>query len=658
MRRAFMLTTAVAVLAGASTAHAESNQAPPADVAGAAAANAVESVVVVANRRPESLDKIGQSVTVLTLEQIRADQEPVISDLLARTPGVSVTRTGGPGATTSLRIRGAESDQTVVLIDGVKMNDPSSTGGGYNFADLLVGDVARLEILRGPQSTLYGSQAIGGVVNIVTADPTRALQGDVNAEGGSYSTAYGKAALGGRQGPWSFRGAVSAYTTAGVSNFNERRGGKEADGYHNTAFTGRLGYAFSENASADLRAYYAETRNEFDGFPPPNYVLADTPDFGRSQQFVGYAGLNVGLFGDRLKNRVALQYTQIDRQNLNPTQPVTPYTFDASGKNRRFEYQGSAELAPGWLATFGAESERSAFRTASPSAYDPHPVPTRKTVGINSLYAQVTGEVLTGLTLTGGLRRDDHDTFGEHITGQASAAWSLFDGSTVLRTSWGQGFKAPTLYQLYSFYGNTDVKPEQAEGWDSSVEQRFWQGRAVVQATYFGRDSTNLIGFVSCPSAGRTGRCVTQPNGYYSNTARAETRGVELSGVVKPVQGLQVAANYTYTDAKDRSPTSINKGRELVRRPRDMANVTASYQLPVGVTAAVAARYAGASFDNTANTNRLKSYTLIDLRASYPLRQGLELYGRVENLFDRNYETAYLYGNLGRAAYAGVRASF
>ena len=650
MRRVLMLTTAL-VLTGASASHAQTS--PPApDVGGAAAANAVEQVVVVANRRPEAADKVGQSVTVLTLPEIRADQELVISDILARTPGVSVTRNGGPGQATSLRIRGAETDQTVVLVDGVKLNDPSAPGGGYNFADLLIDDVSRIEILRGPQSTLYGSQAIGGVVSIVTADPTRALQGDANVEGGSYSTGYAKAAVGGKSGGFTFRGAVSAYTTAGVSAFDKRFGGKEDDGYHNTAVTGRLGYAFSPIASVDLRAYYAEARNEFDGFPPPTYAIADDPEFGRTQQFVGYGGFNLGLFDNRLKNRLAIQYTQIDRQNLDLTQAPST-TFDSSGKNRRFEYQGIAQIAQGWTATFGVEDERSAFRTASPNAFDLTGSPFGKAVSISSVYGQLNAEVIPGLTLTGGVRRDDHDTFGDHVTAQAAAAWSLFGGNTVLRASWGQGFKAPTLYQLYSPYGTAALQPETADGWDGGIEQRFWNGRAQVTATYFGRDTSDLIGFVSCAGV----RCVTQPFGYYANTAKARARGVELSGSVTPAAGLQLNANYTYTDATDRSP-GATFGKDLARRPSDLANLSASYRFPFDIDASLAARYAGASFDNAANTRRLKSYTLVDLRLSHPLPHGLEVYGRIENMFDRAYETTYQYGSLGRAAYVGVRASF
>ena len=647
----------LALVAAGGAAHAQPARPPsPAPDGGgpgaAVAATEVGEVVVVAGRRPQLLDQVGQSVTVLTADQLRLDQEPVVSDVLARTPGVTFTRNGGPGETTSVRIRGAEADQTVVLIDGVKLNDPASTGGGYNFADLLVGDTARIEVLRGPQSTLYGGQAIGGVINIVTAGATHALEGSAQAEGGSYGTAYGRAALGGVAGRLRLRGAVSSYVTSGVSAFDRRAGGGEDDGYHNTTLSGRADYALAPGVSADLRAYYAEARNEFDGFG------RDSSEFGRTQQLVGYGGLNWTLAQGRLQNRAAVQYTQNDRQNFNPAQGVTPRTFEATGINRRFEYQGTATLAEGWTAVFGAETERSAFSTASPSAFAPRPRPTKNDVTVNSGYGQLQAQVAPTLSLTGGVRVDDHETFGSRATGQASAAWTVRPG-TVLRASWGQGFKPPTLYQLYSEYGSGDLKPETADGWDAGLEQRFELWRAAVQVTGFGRDSRDLIGFFSCPfGVPATGRCVAQPFGYYVNTARSEARGIELAGSATPLPALDLSGNYTWTDARDTSPGALTNGRELVRRPQVAANLLATWRGPLGLTASVAARYAGRSFDNAANTTRVKGYTLWDLRGSIPLRTGIELYGRVENLFDREYSTVFRYGTLGRAGYVGVRAAF
>ncbi len=630
---------------------------PPPDVAGGAAANAVDQVVVVADRLAEPLDKVGQSFTVLTRDQIRADQEPVVSDILARTPGVTFSRNGGVGEVTSLNIRGAVTDQTVVLIDGVKLNDPSSPGGGYNFGDLLVGDIARIEVLRGPQSTLYGSQAIGGVVNIVTAEPTKPLEGDAQVEGGTYGTASAKAAIGGRDQGLTWRLAATDYSTTGVSAFDRALGGREPDGYANQGVSGRVGYEVNPAVSLDVRGLFLNSRVKFDGYSTPTHAFGDDGESGKTQEGVAYAGLNVALLDGRLKNRIAGQYTSILRDNYDPADAPTTTTFHGLGTTARAEYQGVFAVAPGWQALFGAEHEQSTMTTSSPAFDAPGARPVTGVARIDSGYGQLQAEALPGLNLTGGLRYDDHSTFGGHAVGQTAAAWSLNGGATVLRASWGQGFKAPSLYELYSAYGNLGLHPEQANGWDGGVEQRAWGGRLDVQATYFGRDTTNQIAFVNCLSKAAP-LCATGRYGYYSNVARARAQGLELAGALRPLKGLTVEVNYTFTDVKDRSVGASTYGKQLARIPRDAANASASYVWPIKLTTAVAVRYAGQSYDDAANTIALKAYTLVDLRADYPLMRGLDVFGRIENLADTRYETTYRYGTLGRAAYIGLRASF
>jgi vitamin B12 transporter len=659
MRRKFILyvpSLALGLSAVGLHGVAMAQTAPPPDVAGAAAANAGPQIVVVADRTPEALDQVGQSVTVLTLPQIRADQELTVSDILDRIPGVSFARNGGVGETTSLYIRGAEADQTATVIDGVKLNDPSAPGGGFNFGDLLVSDIARIEVLRGPQSTLYGSQAIGGVVNIVTADPTQRLQGDAQVEGGTYDTLYVKGGIGGKDGPWTWRVAANAYSTTGVSAFDKRLGGIEPDGYRNQGVTGRLAYQVMPDVSLDLRGIYIQARSKFDGYSTPDGAFGDDNETGTTRESIAYAGLNFGLLDDRLQNRVAAQYTLTQRDDSDPADAPITKTFDGRGTNVRVEYQGTYLFAPGWQGVFGAETEREAITTSSPAFDAPGTAPTKADDTISSGYGQLKAEPIKDLTLAGGLRYDDHSTFGGHVVGQASAAWSLNQGNTILRASWGQGFKAPSLYELYSAYGNTALRPEEATGWDGGVEQRLWSGRIDLQATFFHRDTDHLIEFADCASVA-TPQCADGRYGFYENINKATAEGVELTADVKPVDGLDLNANYTYLDDKNRSP-GADFNDDLPRRPDNTANLTASYVWPIKLMTAAAMRYAGASFDDDANLTRLKSYTLVDLRAAYPLGRGLEVYGRIENLFDRAYETAFQYGSLGRAAYAGVRASF
>ncbi|MDP1986767.1 TonB-dependent siderophore receptor, partial [Phenylobacterium sp.] len=549
MRHDLLLGAATAaLLLTATAAKAELSDTRPASAA-ATDPTLLKGVVVTANRSAQAADRVGQSVTVLTAQDIEAAQTVAVADLLVRTPGVSLSRNGGVGASTALRIRGAESDQTVVVIDGVKLNDPSGTGGGFNFGSLLVGDIARIEVLRGAQSTLWGSQAIGGVVHIVTAEPVRPFQSGLDVEVGSRSTSYLRANVGGATERATWRLSASHYQTDGFSTFAR---GSEDDGYENLGLSGRANIRIADGVSVDLRAVYSDGTVDIDGFPAPTYAFGDTPETSDTMELVTYAGLNFDLLDGRLSNRIAHAYTRTERHNENPDQAVTPVTFDAEGLNNRFEYQGVLAIREGWTATFGAEHEDSEFRSASPSTFTPNPTPATAKVGILGAYAQIQAEVVDGLTLTGGVRRDDHDTFGGKALGQAAAAWSLNGGATVLRASFGQAFKAPSLYQLYSDYGNTALDPEEADGWDLGVEQRLLDGALVLSATYFARETTNQIDYVSCAS---TVTPMAAPLcfvngarrfGYYDNTALTEADGVELAAALT-LGAFDLQANYTQT---------------------------------------------------------------------------------------------------------------
>lgn len=622
-------------------------------VAPAHADDGADAIIVTAMRAPLRLDQLGASVTVFDQAEIDARQSIAVSDLLVQAPGVTVTRNGGVGTNTALRIRGAEADQTVVVIDGVKLNDPSSAGGGFNFAHLLVGDAARIELLRGPQSILWGSQAIGGVVNIVTAEPVAPLEGSFDIEAGSHGTAYARAGVGGASGRLAWRIAGSRYTTDGISAYARRAGGVERDGYENSGASARLGLEIAEGLHADLRGVYSKGRSDTDS------TSGDTLEYGYSEEAVGYAGLRADLFGGRLRNRIAFAYTDTDRDNFNPARAVER-TFDAAGRNKRWEYQGTLAIVDGWTAIFGAEREDSSMRTASPSNAVPHPVPVRGSARIDSVYGQLLVQPLAGLTLTGGLRYDDHDRFGDATQAGASLAWSL-RGGTMLRASYSEGFKAPTLYQLYTEYGNLALRPEEAEGWDASIEQRLLGGALLLSATYYERDTVNQIEYLSCPARSTDPLCFRtsgeRRNGYYDNISRARARGVELAGAAHLGEHLTLNANYSWTDAENRSP-GTNFGKALPRRPRHSAYASATVHGPAGLETTVAVRHAGKSFDNAANSYVLGSYTLVDLRASLPLDDRIQIFARVENLFDEQYETARNYGTLGRSAYAGLRANF
>jgi len=650
-RTAFATLAAASLLAAAPAFAAEvtDQQAAAPDVAGRAGATAVADVIVTANRSAQPIERVGASVTVLTQAAIEARQTPAVAELLAQTPGVSFTRNGGVGTSTGVNIRGAESQHTVVLIDGVKLNDPSSTQGGFNFGNLLVGDTARIEVLRGAQSTLWGSQAIGGVVNIVTAEPTEALQGSLDAEAGARGTTYFRGGVGGANERLSWRLAASRYDTDGFSAFAK---GTEDDGYTNTGLSGRLNVKVTDAVSLDLRSVWSSGRNDFDAFN------GDSREYGKTQELVAYAGLNFDLLDGRFRNRIGYAHTDTDRRNFNPDNKVQTLTFDAEGQNRRWEYQGAFAVTEALNATFGLEHEKSEMKTRSPGDWNPNPAFGRGEAELNSAYGQVQWTVLDGLTLTGGLRYDDHAQYGDNLLGQVAAAWALNEGDTVVRASWGQGFRAPGLYELYSEYGNLTLQPEEFDSWEVGVEQRLFD-RAVVSATYFNRQADNEIRYNGCSTPSTDPLCTVNGAGrwgYYRNVQKTEAQGVELVGRVDVTERLNVSANYTWTDAK--SASGATDGKRLTRRPEHMANLAADYAFAFGLKTGVAVRYVGETFNNDANTVVVGEYTLVDIRASYPINDNLEVYGRVENAFDEEYQTVLNYGTAGRGVFGGVRIRF
>jgi vitamin B12 transporter len=600
-----------------------------------------DEIVVTASRAPQSAVETGQAVTVLDRELIEQRQAVVVSDLLAQTPGIAVSRNGGVGGFTGLRLRGAEAEQTLVLIDGVKVNDPSSPGGGFDFANLLADNIERIEVLRGPNSVPWGSQAIGGVVNIIIARPTADPTFTGRAEGGSFGTAQAVANGSFTAGPVAASLSGGYFTTDGIS---AARVATERDGYERYAANGRVEVSLTENIAIDLRGYYDQGRIELDGFPPPNFTFADTPEFSTIQELFGYAGVRATFLDGRFVNRAAFTIGDVNRDNFDPTRGPAP-SFIARGRVERFEYQGDFKAADWARLVFGAESERSrlgdgisVFRT-----------------GIDSGWGELIVKPVAPLTLTGGVRYDDHRDFGGHTTLGGNAALHL--GSMIIRASYAEGFKAPTLFQLRSDFGNPALQPETARSVDVGVEQRLIGDALNASVTWFHRRTRNQIDFTPC--RGDIGICDdgARPFGTYDNIARARASGIEAAVDIRPTGTLRISTAYTYVDAENGTPGNVDFGKTLLRRPKSIVALNADWRAPMGLLLGGTLRQVSDSIDRNAfgDRVRLDGYVLADLRAAYPLSDRIEVYGRIENLFDERYETVLDYNTPGRAAYAGVR---
>ncbi|MFM5914103.1 MAG: TonB-dependent receptor plug domain-containing protein [Chakrabartia godavariana] len=597
-----------------------------------------DTIIVTATGAPSRSADTGQAVSTLGQSEIDVRQTVGVAELLASQPGVTVSRNGGLGGFSAVRIRGAEGEQTLALIDGVKVNDPSSPGGGFDFGSLLIGNIRQIEVLRGPNSVPWGSEAIGGVANVVTATPTAQPSAKLRGEYGSNDASNIVGNLSGTLGP--VRASIGAgwFNEGGISAY---KNGTEADGLRQYGANGRVEIDLADGIGLDLRGYYAKSRIEQDGFPPPFYSFADTREFSRSEQTVGYAGLHANL-GD-LRNQLGVTLSDINRDSFAQPGDATPQYLNR-GRIERIEYRGDWRASGALRAVFGAEHERSRISDGF----------SENRTHVSGGYLQLIASPLSRVTLTGGVRVDDHATFGTRTTLSANMVWHAGAGTTI-RAAYGEGFKAPTLFQLYSFYGNVTLKPESARSYDLGVEHKLLEGALVVSATLFQRDTRNQIDFISC-YARTTGICANRPDGTYDNVDRTRAKGLETSIEIRPTDTFGVTVNYTLLDTEDRTT-----GRVLVRRPRHNLAADVDWTTPfgarVGATLRLASDSADTDFETFARTS-LDGYALAGLRASLPIGKALELYGRVENLFDARYETVSGYGTYGRTAHVGMRAAF
>jgi vitamin B12 transporter len=593
-------------------AHAETVAASPADVT---------ELIVTASRTEERRDASPVSSTILSASELDAGQAVNLAEALARVPGVYFDRNGGAGQNTQIRIRGGEAHDTVVLIDGVKVNDPSAPTGGYNFANLLAGDIDRVEILRGPQSTLWGSNAVGGVVNVISKLPSKDGEARLVGEVGSLNTLMvrGHFGIGGDWG--GLRVAAGDYRTDGVSAAGPSTGAREADPFHQTNLSARLNVNLGETTQLDLRASGYRSRADIDGYAPPFYEFGDTSEFTKTEGSQGYAGISFRISG--LSNRVGVSFARTKRDTL------TDFPYGYVGVSNRLEYQGEVGVSDQLKLIFGAEKERSRIDDGF----------AKHRTALTSVYAQARYHPLDTLNLTAGVRLDDHDTYGKFQTAQLGAVYGLNDGETLVRANFSQGFRAPSLSELYGAYGaNPSLDPEESNGWDFGVEHHLFQDSLVLSATWFERKTSNKIIYIP-------------PN---LNQGRSQARGLELLADWNPTEALSVSANYTWTDAVNAS------GVRLLRRPEHLANLDIDYDWTNGVKSGLSISYKGKRRDIDGNfaTIDAKAYTLVDARISYPMTEKAEVYGRIENLTDQDYEPILTYGAAGRSAYVGIRLTF
>ncbi|UKK85242.1 TonB-dependent receptor [Sphingopyxis sp. BSN-002] len=614
---------------------------------------------------PLAADESNASVSVIDGTDIRRAQNGSVSDQLVRLPGVSFNQNGTLGGVTNIRIRGAEAEQTLVLIDGVRVGDPSSPGGGFDFANLMLGNIDRVEVLRGANSLPWGSHAIGGVVAVTTtnagAAEAGATSGQIGAEYGARDTVRANGQLRTSLGASQF-GIGGGYTrTDGISSAAV---GTERDGYRQYSLN--LTNRTEIGNTLVFRAFglYADSRVDLDGFSfSPPYGLIDTNEFQKTREHYAAATIEHRPGGNDsttgFSHKLQFGFADVNRDNYNPDFGTAP-SFTARGRNERLSYSIDWAAIAQLRVLAGAEREWTHAFTDDGFAADNGKTAT------TSFWGMLVGKPTETLSLTAGIRHDDHRDFGGATTLAFDAGQKIGDLVTI-RASYREGFKAPTLFQLSDSagaYGNPDLAPERARSYEIGL--RFGDGQQwFLDVAAFRRNSRNLIDFVTCPTTPNPlpAICATgnRPFGTYDNILRARGEGFEVEGGAKIGEQLELNANYTLLSVKDRTPGGFYEGNRLARRPRHLANAELAWTpggALDGADLSVAVRYAGKSFDDRFNSVELDDYVLVDLRASYPVYAGIELFGRVENLFDEDYQTAAGYGTAGRSAYVGVRWGF
>jgi vitamin B12 transporter len=582
-------------------------------------------ITVVATGTRETIHTSGQPLTIIGRDEIEQVQGGDITRVLERAPGVTVSRNGGPGSFTGVRLRGAEAEQLLVLIDGVRVADPAAPAGGYDFGTLLPAAIGKIELLRGSNGTIWGSQAIGGVL----AAWTRFAPGlESSVEYGARDTLYTTASAGIEQGALELAADGACYRTDG---FSAAAAGSEPDGYRQWQAGGRGRLTIAPGLWLRGGVRYADSRLEIDGFPAPSFTLADTDEYQETRQLSTSGGLEYE--GGRLQLTGGWSASDTERDSFDPAIGTAP-TYATDGHSDRLDLRGAWRFGAATL-WFGGESEWSRFSSTFDAEQRAH---------TSGAYAQLGKTIADGLSLNAGARIADHSRFGNALTLGADASWSI-GGGWRLRASFGEGFKAPTLFQLFSDYGNAALEPERSTSADIGVELNDRNSATHLAATLFRRDSEDLIDFVPDRSFGT-----------YYNVGRVRAQGIELEARHDLTSALAARFAYSFVHTENRTPGSPNRGNVLARRPRHALSFGGEWRVnEEGAALGADLRWVSASYDDAANLVRMPSHAVVDVTARWPVSERIELFGRIENLWDEDYQTAAGYASPGRGAFVGAR---
>ncbi|HTV26874.1 MAG TPA: TonB-dependent receptor [Xanthobacteraceae bacterium] len=630
---------------------------------------ASDSVVVSPTTIPTPSDQSASSTTVITAADIESQQLRTVPDVLSLVPGLNVVQTGGPGGQTSVFMRGTNSNHVKVLIDGIDVSDPSNPNQSFDFGQLLTGDIARIEVLRGPQSGLYGSDAIGGVISITTKQGSGPPRVTASVEGGSFGTFNQRASLSGSQENFNYVFNIQHFrsTDTPVTPLNELAPGERRnnDNYDNVTYSTKLGANVTDNLALNLVARYTDSTLGFTGedsvnfAPPAPEVLQSTQV---DHQFFGRGEAVWSLFDGRFKNFFGFNYTNEWSFNLDPNPDsfyppptVSPPTTNL-GTRTQYDWRGEARIIPGQTLVMGLEDKTESLWTNSTGAYNGFgvytPYATTAQTGDKAGWLELQSAFAQRFFIVSNIRYDDNESFGPHTTWRVAPVFIVPWTDTKLKATYGTGFKAPTLTELYvnfpSYGGvaNPNLLPETSTGYDLGFEQPLLHDRVSFGATYFHNDITNLIVGTYDP--------VTFISSY-ANIDKATTQGVEsfASGIVS--KQLRLRADYTYTEARD----DIT-GLALLRRPANKVSASAIW-LPIDKLSITATLLYVSSWSDINRSTYLTmiqpGYTTARIAAEYAVNDNWTLFARIENLFNEQYEDPAGFLRPGFGVFGGLRIS-
>jgi len=610
----------------------------------------LEEIVITPNRMAGDKAKTGSKVETVTKDDIEKQQKATVLDYLTLVPGVHVATPGGIGQEASVSIRGADKKYIKTLFNGIDISDPTSTQVQTSYQHLLVGGIAGIEVLKGSQSTLYGSDAVAGVIGINTLGAVeQGIRHDVLIEGGSFGTVRGGYTLSGASETGKAAASLYGISTDGISaallnglpavDSNPLR--LEADAYRNITATFAGEQKLSEYFSVFGSGLLINSSADYDdGENPPT---DNTKNVTHSTQKAGRVGFNLDLMEGRFRNTVSAQIFDIDR-DLSSVSGFGPFSATYLGRRTKIDYQGAFDATDWATIQVGGDYEEQKAEVT-----DNYGTDTSDSMSIGGVWGQVVVEPLDNLSLTAAYRHDEHSAFGGYGTYRFSGAYLLPDSGTKFHASFGTGFRAPSLYELYApgGTGNPGLEPEQSTGFDIGVEQRFLDDRLIADVTYFQLDTKNLIDYRYDPAG---------PD-YYQTVGVTKRNGVEASLAWSAASWLDIGAAYTYT--RTRQPDGLSRPRipehdlalTATVRPAEKWTVTATAHGVINVMDRIVA-------GGGATDVQLKDYLLLDARLAYKPTEATEIYLRGENLLNQKYELIKGFGTPGTSIYAGFKATF